>query len=120
MELLTVLSIGVGLITVAIGLIGFAVRQGLLAKLFAIDVASTGIIVLFILLSARTGVGAPIVSDPANIDSFTADPFPQGVILTAIVIGFSVEALALVLLRHMAREHPLLRANDFDTDPSQP
>ena len=45
-----------------------------------------------------------------------ADPFPQGVILTAIVIGFSVEALALVLLRHMAREHPLLRVDDFDNE----
>lgn len=120
MELLSGLSIAVGLITVVIGLIAFALRQGLLAKLFAIDVASTGIIVLFIILSARTGVAAPIVSDPADISALTSDPFPQGVILTAIVIGFSVEALALVLLRHMAREHPLLRADDFDTDPSQP
>ena len=47
-------------------------------------------------MASRT-VASPIVVDAQNVASFIADPFPQAVILTAIVIGFSVEALALVL-----------------------
>ena len=116
MQLSPFVPIGTALITVLIGLSGFTQRRSLLSKLFAIDVAAVGIVTLFILVASRTGVAPPIVVDPQNAASLIADPFPQGVILTAIVIGFSVEALALVLLRHMAREHPLLRVDDFDNE----
>lgn len=116
MQLSPIVPISTALITVLIGLIGFTQRRSLLSKLFAIDVAAIGIVTLFILVASRTGVAPPIVVEPQNSASLIADPFPQGVILTAIVIGFSVEALALVLLRHMAREHPLLRVDDFDSE----
>ena len=116
MQLSPIAPIGTALITVLIGLIGFTQRRSLLSKLFAIDVAAIGIVTLFILVASRTGVAPPIVVDPQHSAALIADPFPQGVILTAIVIGFSVEALALVLLRHMAREHPLLRVDDFDNE----
>ena len=116
MQLSPIAPIGTALITVLIGLIGFTQRRSLLSKLFAIDVAAIGIVTLFILVASRTGVAPPIVVDPQDSAALIADPFPQGVILTAIVIGFSVEALALVLLRHMAREHPLLRVDDFDNE----
>ena len=116
MQLSPIAPIGTALLTVLIGMTGFTQRRSLLSKLFAIDVASIGIVTLFILVASRTGVAPPIVVDPQKAGSLIADPFPQGVILTAIVIGFSVEALALVLLRHMAREHPLLRVDDFDNE----
>ena len=120
MQLSPIAPIGTAVITVLIGLSGFTLRRSLLSKLFAIDVAATGVVTLFILVASRTGVASPIVVDTQFVDSYIADPFPQGVILTAIVIGFSVEALALVLLRHMAREHPLLRVDDFDNEVVEP
>lgn len=120
MQLSPIAPIGTAVITVLIGLSGFTLRRSLLSKLFAIDVAATGVVTLFILVASRTGVASPIVVDAQNVASSIADPFPQGVILTAIVIGFSVEALALVLLRHMAREHPLLRVDDFDNEVVEP
>ena len=120
MQLSPTAPIGTAVITVLIGLSGFTLRRSLLSKLFAIDVAATGIVTLFILVASRTGVASPIVVDAQFVDSYISDPFPQGVILTAIVIGFSVEALALVLLRHMAREHPLLRVDDFDNEVVEP
>tara|TARA_B100001564_G_scaffold318674_1_gene295455 strand:+ start:412 stop:798 length:387 start_codon:yes stop_codon:yes gene_type:complete len=119
-QLSPIAPIGTAVITVLIGLSGFTLRRSLLSKLFAIDVAATGVVTLFILVASRTGVASPIVVDAQFVDSYIADPFPQGVILTAIVIGFSVEALALVLLRHMAREHPLLRVDDFDNEVVEP
>ena len=120
MQLSPIAPIGTALITVLIGLIGFTQRRSLLSKLFAIDVAAIGIVTLYILVASRTGVAPPIVVDPQHSAALIADPSPQGVILTAIVIGFSVEALALVLLRHMAREHPLLRVDDFDNEVVEP
>ena len=120
MELSPIAPVGAALITCLIGLGGFALRQSLLSKLFSIDVAATGVITLFIVVASRTGLVPPIISDQNDVSAFIADPFPQGVILTAIVIGFSVEALALVLLRHMAREHPLLRVDDFDSEVTGP
>ncbi|NCN28225.1 cation:proton antiporter [bacterium] len=47
---------------------------------------------------------APII-DPANgsLTGFEADPLPQALILTAIVIGFAVIAFLLVLSRELYR-----------------
>ncbi|HLA43832.1 MAG TPA: Na+/H+ antiporter subunit C [Aggregatilineales bacterium] len=40
-----------------------------------------------------------------------ADPLPQALILTAIVIGFGVQAFAIVLIK---RVHRIVDVNDFD------
>jgi multicomponent Na+:H+ antiporter subunit C len=40
-----------------------------------------------------------------------ADPVPQALVLTAIVIGFGVQAFALVLLK---RAHAVTGEDDFD------
>ncbi|WP_119070232.1 Na+/H+ antiporter subunit C [Aggregatilinea lenta] len=40
-----------------------------------------------------------------------SDPLPQALILTAIVIGFGVQAFAIVLIK---RAHRITRVDDFD------
>ncbi|MDX5348613.1 MAG: Na+/H+ antiporter subunit C [Hymenobacteraceae bacterium] len=40
-----------------------------------------------------------------------ADPLPQALILTAIVIGFGIQAFAIVLIK---RVHQVVRTNDLD------
>ena len=97
-----------------IGVIALLLRQSLLHKVFAIDLISTSMVSLFVIISAESGLASPILSPGRSSETAFSDPFPQAVILTAIVIGFSVEALALVVLRRMAREQPLLRVNDFE------
>lgn len=42
--------------------------------------------------------GAPLIHDPAVDPSTLADPVPQALVLTAIVIGFATTALLLVVL----------------------
>ena len=51
--------------------------------------AGTGVIALFVLIAARTGVATPVLSQADAAGRAFSDPFPQAVILTAIVIGFS-------------------------------
>ncbi|HOP03349.1 MAG TPA: Na+/H+ antiporter subunit C [Tenuifilaceae bacterium] len=56
---------------------------------------------LFIFIIARITRGLPALI-PENADSFLqayADPVPQALILTAIVIGFGIQTFAIVLIR---------------------
>ncbi len=58
---------------------------------------------LFIFLVARITRGIPAII-PENQDKLTdtfADPVPQALILTAIVIGFGIQAFAIVLIRRV-------------------
>lgn len=47
--------------------------------------------------------GAPLVPSGADSGHALADPLPQALILTAIVIGFGVLAFALVLFRRVSQ-----------------
>jgi len=54
---------------------------------------------LFIFSAGGLRSGAPPVVDPARTDpSLYADPLPQALVLTAIVINFAMTALFLVVL----------------------
>lgn len=69
---------------------------------------------LFIFLTARITKGLPAII-PVNSEVITgvsADPVPQALILTAIVIGFGIQAFAIVLIR---RVFLVTRTSDMDT-----
>jgi multicomponent Na+:H+ antiporter subunit C len=105
------------LLTVLIGLVGLLLRRNLLLKVLAMDVMGTGVISLFVLIAARGGLRTPILSSEtpvASSDLPWADPIPQAVILTGIVIGLSVQALLLVATTRLARLDPRLDAAVLD------
>jgi multicomponent Na+:H+ antiporter subunit C len=81
-------------------------------KIVSMDVMSTGVIAYYVVVAAREGLFTPIVSD---VDKGTyADPVPQAVILTAIVIGFSIQALMLVGVIKLSRDNPTLESNEIE------
>lgn len=94
------------LATILIGLLGAVYKRNLMLKILAMDVMSTGIVTLFVLKGAGGGLLSPILT--ANAEGPYADPVPQAVILTAIVIGFSVLALLLVCAMALSRRFPTL------------
>ena len=53
---------------------------------------------------------APLVHEGVDLSSF-ADPLPQALILTAIVIGFGAQAFAIVLIR---RVYQRIGTDDMD------
>ncbi len=73
---------------------------------------STGVIAYYVLIASRNGFVTPIVSNVKN--SAYADPVPQAVILTAIVIGFSIQSLMLVGVMKLARDNPTLESNEIE------
>ena len=58
---------------------------------------------LLIFTVGRTVRGAPplIAADGGHLNGLFADPLPQALILTAIVISFGVQAFALVLVKRV-------------------
>ena len=97
---------GCVLATMLCGFFGIVFKKNLVMKIISMDIMSTGVIAYYILISSRDGMFTPIVSN-ANRVAY-ADPVPQAVILTAIVIGFSIQALMLVGVMKLARNNPTL------------
>lgn len=113
------------LLTVVVGLLGLVWRRNLFLRALAMDVMGTGSVALFVLVAARPGLRTPIVDQPELADAAAgaarsvatgwADPTPQAVILTAIVIGLSIQALLLVVLTRLSRFDPLLETASFES-----
>ena len=100
------------LATISCGFLGIIFKQNLVMKIVSMDIMSTGVIAYYILIASRGGLYTPIVSNKDNIAY--ADPVPQAVILTAIVIGFSIQALMLVGVMKLAKNNPTLEASAIE------
>ena len=86
-----VLYFAVGL--VGLGFVAIVVRRSLIWKLLGLNVASGGAILFLVALSRRPGGRPPLLGYPEG--TATADPLPQALVLTAIVIHFATLALSL-------------------------
>lgn len=98
--------------TILCGFFGIILKKNLVMKIIAMDVMSTGVIAYYVLIASRGGLFTPILADVQKGDY--ADPVPQAVILTAIVIGFSIQALMLVGVMKLARDNPTLETREIE------
>lgn len=94
--------------TVLCGFLGIIFKQNLVMKIISMDIMSTGVIAYYVLIASRSGLHTPIISSTSKNQLAYADPVPQAVILTAIVIGFSIQALMLVCAMKLAKNNPTL------------
>ena len=92
--------------TVLIGFFGIIFKRNLMMKIISMDVMSTGVIAYYVLVAARGGLFTPIADNAESVAY--ADPVPQAVILTAIVIEFSMQALMLVGVMKLSKDNPTL------------
>ncbi|GBF81770.1 monovalent cation/H+ antiporter subunit C [Aphanothece sacrum FPU1] len=81
-------------------------------KIVSMDVMSTGVISYYVLLASKNGLFTPIIGNKDNISY--ADPVPQSVILTAIVIGLSIQSLMLVGAMKLAKNNPTLETREIE------
>jgi multicomponent Na+:H+ antiporter subunit C len=98
--------------TILCGFFGIIFKKNLVMKIVSMDVMSTGVIAYYVLIASREGLFTPIIGRPIN--GVYADPVPQAIILTAIVIGFSIQALMLVGVMKLARDNPTLESNEIE------
>jgi multicomponent Na+:H+ antiporter subunit C len=98
--------------TILFGFFGMIFKRNLLMKIISMDVMSTGVITYYVLVASQDGLLTPIVSDLQHGEY--ADPVPQAVILTAIVIGLSILALMLVGVMKLSRDNPTLETDEIE------
>ena len=98
--------------TVFCGFFGIIFKNNLVMKIISMDIMSTGVIALYVLVASRGGLLTPIVTKTEEVAY--ADPVPQAVILTAIVIGFSIQALMLVGVMKLAKNNPTLETSAIE------
>ncbi len=98
------------LATILCGFFGIIFNLNLVMKIISMDVMSTGVIACFVWVASRQGLLTPILTENVKNTSY-ADPVPQAVILTAIVIGFSIQALMLVGVMKLAKNNPTLETD---------
>lgn len=108
MELLLIILIGL-LYGSGVYLI---LRRSMVKLLLGIMLLGSGANLLIFLLGGITKGKPPVIDEKAKLfqDVF-ADPIPQALILTAIVISFALTAFAIVLLK---RVYALVDSDDLD------
>lgn len=99
--------------TILLGFFGIILKKNVMMKIIAMDVMSTGVIAYYVLVASRSGFFTPIINNDLENNNY-ADPVPQAVILTAIVIGFSIQALMLVGAMKLAQNNPTLETNEIE------
>ncbi|HHH78282.1 MAG TPA: cation:proton antiporter [Thermoplasmatales archaeon] len=80
---------------ISIGLYGVMSKKNLMKIFIALSLMETGVNLMLITVGYVPGGTAPI--ENGNFAKYV-DPLPQALVLTAIVIGVSVTALALTML----------------------
>ena len=92
--------INISLLVFMIGLYGVASKNNLIKKIMGLTIMNGSIVLFFISIGYREAGLAPILEKVTISGTTTTvvDPLPQALMLTAIVIGISVTALALALI----------------------
>lgn len=76
-----------GIALIGFGLYALIMRHHLVRRLMAVNVMGSGVFVVFV-----------SIAPPAGVD---ADPIPQAMVLTGIVVAVSATAVGLVLVRRI-------------------
>ncbi len=92
---------------VVIGLAGLALARHLVRLVLALAIAESGANLLLVLAGLHRGGVAPILLD-GRLPGAAVDPVPQAMVLTAIVIGVGVQALALALIIRIQQHYGTL------------
>ena len=100
-------------ILLVIGCFGILNSKSVLNSLFSLDVIDTATISIFVLIAATSGSQTPILSNAPRYANYS-DPYPQAIILTAIVIGFATQSLLCTVALRLSRSNPLLKYEDLE------
>ena len=95
-----------------IGCFGLLNSKTIFNSLFSLDVIDTATISTFVIIASFPGSQTPIVGYERY--STYSYPYPQAIILTAIVIGFATQALLSGIALRLSRKYPLLRFKDLE------
>jgi multicomponent Na+:H+ antiporter subunit C len=88
------MSTYISMVLILIGLYGLMAKTNLIKKIIGLYILDSGVILYFISIGYRSNASAPILEPGVEQ---VVDPIPQALMLTAIVIGICITALALAI-----------------------
>ena len=92
-------------VLLGIGLYTLIESPNLVKKVIGMNIFQTGIFLFFITLAYRAGANPPVITDGGGP---YVSPLPHVLILTAIVVGGSLTAVALALIVRIYSEYGTL------------
>ena len=96
-----------------VGLWGVLRKPNVVKKVMALSIANSAIILFFLYNGYLTGTTAPIEPPPPGSGPMV-DPLPQALMLTAIVVGICVVALALALIHRLYSKYGTLDMKELE------
>lgn len=96
-EQLQVADLAVGIFF--LGLYGAMSQRGIVKTIMSVGIMDIGAITFFMMANHQEGARSPIAPNPVE---YMADPVPQALMITAIVIGVSVIAMCLAMYMRVA------------------
>jgi len=99
------------LIMFFIGLYGLFVSRNVIKSIVFISILEMAVIVFWVGLGFRIGMVPPVRHFLEGEMIYIADPLPQALMITAIIIGMSVTAANIVMLITLVRK---VKSTDWD------
>jgi multicomponent Na+:H+ antiporter subunit C len=96
--LLYILSYTGAIGLILLGIAAMVMCRHLIRIIFGLILLESGVNLFLITVGYRANAVAPILVDGKIPEAAMVDPIPQALVLTAIVIGVAVQALALALV----------------------
>jgi multicomponent Na+:H+ antiporter subunit C len=87
-----------GIALMLLGILGIMTTRHIIKMIIGLNVFEVGLNLWIITLGFNADGVAPILNGTNSVVDFV-DPLPQAIVLTAIVIGFGITAVALVVAR---------------------
>jgi len=87
---------------------GMITTSNIIKSIVFIMLMQTAVIMFWLGAGARFGVVPPIIGDIAYLEyagDVIADPLPQALMLTAIIIGIAVTAINVTMLNALFKKH---------------
>jgi len=95
----------VSIIIFFIGLAGLIFRKNMMISVLSVGIMNAAIVLFLVTLNASMDSQAPMA---ATSIATAADPVPQALMITSVVIGVSVTAIFLVLVLNFYRQYRTL------------
>lgn len=100
-------------VVIALMMIGFYVviaSSNLIKKIIGLNIFQTSVFILYISIGKVKGGAAPILTE--GVETY-ANPLPQVLILTAIVVGVATTALGLALIVRIKESYGSIEEDDI-------
>ncbi|MBA4347303.1 MAG: cation:proton antiporter [Clostridiales bacterium] len=103
------------IVLLLIGIYGLLTQKHTIRLVAALNIFEIGLNVFIISVGYVRGGIAPILTSQANTSALLyVDPLPQALVLTSIVIGVGITALALALARRMYKTYGTYNLDEME------